>query len=101
VSAFFEQVGEIFQTACDAGGENCDWAILVNRDGGIQMMPASGWATESLRLHLGAQAAYRVSRRNGEVEVEGRSGKQTCRLRSEPAKRLLDGSFDFPRYVTI
>jgi len=100
VSAFLKQAAGIFETACEARGENCDWAILVNAEGGIYMMPASGWATEPLRLHAGARTAYRVSRRDGEVEVEARSGGESCSLRRESAKGRLAIGFDLPQYIT-
>jgi hypothetical protein len=100
VSALLKQAAGIFETACEAGGENCDWAILINAEGGIYMMPAAGWATEPLRLHAGAPTAYRVSRRNGEVTVEGRSPDESCNLRRDSPQRRLGIGFDRPQYVT-
>lgn len=100
VNALYKEVADIFETACEAAGENCDWAIAISPDGGIHMMPAAGWNIEPLRLHLGAAAAYRVIRRNGQVEVEARSQNQSCRLRSEEPRRWMAGAFEFPRYIT-
>ena len=99
VSALLQEADEIFRTACEAGAENCDWGIAIGHDGRIQMVQAAGWATESLRLHFGARMAYRVNRSKGRVEVEGRSGLESCTLRSELPNRLLAAGLDFPQYV--
>jgi hypothetical protein len=50
---------------------------------------------------MGARTAYRVSRRNGEVVVEGRSGRETCNLRSQQPQRALLGALNFPQYITV
>src|SRR5689334_17363135 len=96
VSPFLQNADEIFQTARDAGPEDCDMAILVKGDGGIHMLPACDWELESMRLHHGARAAYRVSRKDGGVRLEARSASQSCLIQSAKPERLLS---DFPRYL--
>lgn len=86
MGAFWADAEGIFETARQASGpgaEDCDWAILIGRQGDIQMLDATGWALPSLLAHHGAQTAYRVTREGGRVSLEGRRGSETCLLRSE------------------
>lgn len=57
------------------------------------MLEATGWALGGLLAEHGAQAVYRVRRERGQVWLEGRSGTQSCLLRSESpavvARQLL------------
>jgi len=92
---------EIFATARQAGQDDCEVAILIQRDGGILMVPVSGWELEPLRMHHGASAAYRVSRNGSRVRVEARSAGETCMLQSEsPARAVRACMHDFPQYLT-
>lgn len=67
--------------------------ILIGEDGAIRMCTDSDWPLDSLALHHGARAAYRVTGGKGKVRVEGREGSQRCVLESVPqaevARRLL------------
>jgi hypothetical protein len=47
------------------------------------MLEAAGWALAGLVAEHGAKTAYRVTRERGQVWLEGRSGGDTCLLRSE------------------
>jgi hypothetical protein len=62
---------------------DCDWAILIGSQGDIRVVDAAGWALPSLLAQHGAETAYRVTREDGRVRLEGRCGSQTCLLRSE------------------
>jgi hypothetical protein len=68
--------------------------ILIGADGAIRMCTESDWPLDSLVLHHGARAGYRVTGRNGAVRVEGREGQQTCvletRSQAHVARLLLD-----------
>jgi len=101
VSAFLENAQEIFQAARQGGPEDCELAILVDRDGAIHMLPAAGWDLESLRLDHGAHAAYRVTRSAGAVRVEARSAAEACLLQARTAQPWRPPLADFPRYLTI
>ena len=86
VSGFLADVGQIFEVAAAATGAGeavCDMAILVQPDGSLRMMDASGWQLPALAAHTGAQTVYRVTRNSGRVRVEGRSGFRSCLLESE------------------
>jgi len=96
VRAFWRDAENIFETASQAaqsGSPDCDWAILIGPQGGIQMLEATGWALPSLLAYQGAETAYRVTREGGHVRLEGRHGAETCLLRSESpaatARQLL------------
>ena len=67
-------------------------SILIAPEGGIRVVSESGWSLESLRVHHGARMAYRVSQRDGRVQLEGRAGSRTCLFEAEKpdgAARLL------------
>jgi hypothetical protein len=98
VGAFWADAESIFETARQAsqsGSPDCDLAIVISPQGGIQMLEADGWALPSLLAQHGAKTVYRVTRNRGSVRLEGRSGSETCLLRSESpaeiARRLLTG----------
>jgi hypothetical protein len=98
VNAFLTHAEQILETARQGEGEDCGLSILVGRDGGIHMVTGSDWGLEPLRMHHGARAAYRVTRRGGCVQLEGRSDQEACLLQAgspPPANRLWT---DFPRY---
>ena len=102
VSAFLKHAEEIFAAARDAGTEDCDLSILVNREGGIHMIAGTDWQLESLRAHHGARAAYRVYRTNGCVRLEAHSATESCLLAAErPERALLPALADFPRYLML
>lgn len=98
MGAFWADAESIFETARQAsqsGSPDCDLAIVIGPQGGIQMLDAAGWALSSLLVQHGAKTVYRVTRDRGSVRLEGRSGSETCLLRSESpaetARRLLTG----------
>jgi hypothetical protein len=102
VSAFLRQAKEIFTEARRAGPEDCDMAILVNRDGGIHMIAGADWELEPMRLHYGASAAYRVNRSGGDVKLEARRANEICTLVSNPSLRARNHSLtDFPQYLML
>jgi hypothetical protein len=78
-----------------AGRPPADMTVLVGQDGGIQIVAASDWPLDSLRLERGAEMAFRVWSHQGRVGVTGQSRNRTCRLESETpaavARRLLRG----------
>lgn len=51
------------------------------------MVADSDWPLESLRLHHGSRAAYRVTPRQDRVRVEGRAGARTCLFETEMPER--------------
>jgi hypothetical protein len=89
VEAFLSDAAQILDAAQAAAvaRQDCDLAILVGPRGSIRVVEAAGWATDSMRTHYGADAAYRVTRRSGKVRVEGRSCGLNCLLESESGSR--------------
>ena len=88
VSRFAEHAHQILDAAeaAAARGETCsEMTILIGQDGGIHMIANSGWPLDSLALHHGACAVYRVAERNGKLTVEAREGHRRCLLESVPA----------------
>jgi hypothetical protein len=85
VSRFVENAAKIFEAAESAsrsGHSLSDMTILISPGGGIRMVVDSDWPLDSLRMHHGAQMAYRVSQQETSVCVEGRAGWQTCLLKT-------------------
>ena len=68
-------------------------SILIAPGGAIRVISgASDWPLESLRVHHGARMAFRVSQRDGRVQLEGRAGSRTCLFEAgkpDGAARLL------------
>ena len=81
----------ILETALLNTGE--EWTLLVGTESGVRLISASDWSLESLRVHHGAERAYRIHRRFGRTEVEASNGQMRCLLQSEPpaqtARKLL------------
>jgi hypothetical protein len=102
VSAFLRHAEEIFSAARTAGAEDCNLAILVNRDGGIHMIADADWSLAPLREHHGAAAAYRVNRSGGRVQLEARSATESCLLSAaRPERAILPALGDFPHYLKL
>jgi len=98
VSRFLEDAEEILraaEAAREASENPTNFTILIGREGHIHMLADSDWPLASLEAHHGSQTVYRVSQRNGQVAVDGRSGARLCHLRAESpqlvARRLLAG----------
>jgi hypothetical protein len=101
VNAFLRNAEELFTTARQDAGEDCQFSVLVGADGGIHMVFGSEWGLEPLRQHHGAREAYRVTRSAGCVVLEGRSTGASCRLEAvRPAHALPGLSAQIPWYAT-
>jgi hypothetical protein len=100
VSRFFEDAGQIFETATAASSEEspANMAILIGSDGALRIVDAAGWRPDTLQAHYGARTVYQVTRTAGSVKVTGCSGSQTCAL--ETARPLLPFQ-GLPNYAII
>lgn len=87
------------ENAMHSGQTTSEMTILISPEGGIHMVSDSDWPLESLQLHHGAQMAYRVTRQDEKVCIEGREGSRKCRFESEDGRRtarlLLSGSTNY------
>ena len=91
VSRFLDNAARIFEaaeSALQAGNEPSDVTILIGAEGGIHMVADSDWPLDSLQAHHGAQMAYRVSRQDQTVRVQGRAGWQRCLLETAKPERI-------------
>lgn len=80
MSRFLKDAEQILTAAGSA--DEPEISILIHGRSGIHMVMGKGdWPLESLLAESGAGAAYRVSHRDGEVRVEGRSRSESCVLR--------------------
>jgi hypothetical protein len=99
VSQFIENAREIFETAENsvaAGNSSEEYTILLGsaEGGGIRMIANSDWSLGALQEAHGAQQAYRVSRLNGRVVVDGCDRQRSCHMEgisdSKTAQFLLN-----------
>ena len=87
----FLRNGQSLLEAAHNRDETGTLAILIGRDGSFRAIEHSDWPLESLAAEHGARMAYRVSKRGGNVRVEGRSGTRTLVLEqtlSDPHRKL-------------
>ncbi len=79
---FLANAERLLETAAAPAGilERREWVVLVGPDSVIRMLAETDWPLESLRVHHGARMAYRVSRTQGKVRVEGRADLRSCIL---------------------
>jgi hypothetical protein len=92
VSRFLEDAEQILAAGEATAGSEI--SILIHGRRGIHLVAGKGdWPLESLLAESGAGVAYRVSRKDGEVQVEGRSRSESCLLRKRkpeaPLRELL------------
>jgi hypothetical protein len=106
VSRFEDNAVRILETAESASGIGhslSEQTILISPTGGIRIVTDSDWSLESLRVHHGAQMAYRVSQQETSVRVQGRAGGKTCLFEAEKpervARRLL--GYEQRRYTLL
>ncbi len=84
------------QSAVEAGHSPTDMAILISAEGGIRMVANSDWPLASLQRYHGSRTAYRVSKQNEKVRVDGREARGTCTFELEDPKlaaRLILGGY--------
>lgn len=82
MSQFVRKAEEILQVAMK-GGDLTDTAILLDRQGSMRMMDATGWSLAGMAAEFGAAAVYRIERRGSAVRVEGWNGSGRCLLQRQ------------------
>ena len=102
MSLFVENAVKLLSAAehaMESGHVPTDMTILITPGGSIRMVADSDWSLDSLQSYHGASTAYRVSRQNEKVRVDGREGARTCRFESEDTQRaarfILGGIFNY------
>ena len=70
VFEYAEQILATAEAAAARGDECSEMTIVIGEDGGIHMLADFDWPLESLVLHHGARAAYRVIQESSTVRVE-------------------------------
>jgi hypothetical protein len=83
VSRFAEQAQLLMDAASAAAahGEHCsEMTVLIGGDGAIRLCADSDWPLDSLARERGARTAYRITRLEGSVRVEGLEGSRRCLL---------------------
>ncbi|MBE0656591.1 MAG: hypothetical protein IH602_02820 [Bryobacteraceae bacterium] len=83
---------EAMQSAASAGMTVDDWVVFIGPEGGYQMIAGYEGSLDALAWDRGARQAWRMTRRNGELLVEGKEGGRSCALCSplpRPSVKLL------------
>ncbi|MDX2180776.1 MAG: hypothetical protein SFV18_14355 [Bryobacteraceae bacterium] len=78
VSGFLENAARILETA--ELGDGGPVTILLRDGRPISLTVENDWSLDALRRERGADEAFRVSRKNGKLFVEGRSHDRACLL---------------------
>ena len=87
VDAFLRDAQEILDTALGGDAAAAEWAVVVDRQGGIRLLDPAGWNLSALAAEFGARSVFCVRRRAGGVRVEGWSGLRSCVLEQETLPR--------------
>ncbi len=88
VSRFLADAQRILEAA--GAASDPDIAILIHERDGIRVVCGKGdWPLASLLRESGASAAYRVSRIQGLLTVEGASASETCMLQRSSKKKTV------------
>jgi hypothetical protein len=83
VDAFLRDAQEILDTALAGDAAAMEWAVVLDRQGGIRLLDPAGWNLSALAAEFGARSVFRVRRHAGGVRVEGWSGVRSCVLEQE------------------
>lgn len=88
MDAFLEHASRLLEGGESAVGEAAEWTILIGC-GGIRLIAGAEWRLDRAAQETGAEMAYRVSARDGVVDVEGVHGLRRCHLRSTPKAEIF------------
>jgi len=85
MDALFENASRIFEVARSGRGvadaeSSQDFALLIKPDGGLHFVMESPFSIEAAALDAGAATAYRVTRSQNGIRVEGRGASANCVL---------------------
>ena len=104
MSLFWENATQLLEAAVASGNVGFptteSMTVLIGNEGGIDILMNNDWPLGRIAQERGAQRAYRVTRENGRVSVNGTDGTSTCRLQTEsPDSKLKQLLRDQPRYL--
>lgn len=77
---------EAMRSGANAGMTVDDWVVFIGPEGGYQMIAGYEGSLDALAWDRGARRAWRMTRKDGELVVEGREGDRSCEL-CAPAPR--------------
>ena len=99
MDAFLRDAQEILVTALAAEADAAEWAVVVDRQGGIRVLDPAGWNISALAAEFGARSVFCVRRRAASVRVEGWSGIRACLLEHEttPPRQVQHSPSRLPR----
>jgi len=89
VRGFLQQAEDILDVASSGDSSLQDVVIVMDRQGGMRMLEASGWSLPALSAEYGATAVYKVERRSAAVRVEGWNGFERCLVQRDLSQKRL------------
>ena len=91
MGSLFRRAEDILNVALSGDGVSASTAIILEGQGGVRILDASGWSLPALRAEFGASAIFKVERHGLAVRVEAWDGRERCLLERRPAGiALLD-----------
>ena len=100
MDSFLEHAQQILDVAqADRSGSREDFALLIRPDGGLHFIMEAPFTLEAASEYGGARSAYRVTRSEAGVKVQGWSIGRTCVLEEKsPGELRRELLRDQPRY---
>lgn len=86
---FLQQAEDILDVAASGDSSLQDMVFVMDRQGGMRMLDASGWSLPALSAEYGATAVYKVERRGAAVRVEGWNGFERCLVQRDLSRTRL------------
>lgn len=80
---------EAMQSGAQAGMAADDWVVFLGPEGGYQLIAGYEGSLESLVWVHGARRMWRMSRKDGELLVDGKEGSLSCQFRSPAPRRSV------------
>jgi hypothetical protein len=88
MESLLENARQIFDVA-RSGGDNQDFALLIRPDGALHFVMESPFSIEGAAAYAGAKSAFRITRSQDGVRVQGRSAGRDCLLEERNPRREL------------
>jgi len=87
VNTLYRNAQNLLETALAVGANAENWAVVLDRQGGIRLLNPEGWNLSALAAEFGAETVFSVCRKDGAIRVNGLRGNRSCVLHSEMTGR--------------
>ena len=80
---FLQNAEGLLEVATAGEASAGDYAVILDRQGGIRLMDAAGWSLGGLAAEFGGDQVYLIEKRCDQVTVQGWCGNRYRTLRQE------------------